>query len=233
MRVQSFSDVGLKRTNNEDYKIYDEKLGIFVICDGMGGHHGGEIASKEVGDSFFQNIYVDKSEMDQTVMNDVLTDYAFYAQEALDNKVGNYSDAGTTMTSGVLVDDVLWIGHVGDSRAYHITNITQLTVDETLAEEMVAQGKLALAEVKNSYYSHILNNVFQANTPVPKVTVLNVPVKEGDRFLFCTDGLSNEIENEELYEICNGDWESITDKLSELCLERGARDNFSFILLEI
>ncbi len=235
MRVVTKTDVGSKRINNEDKLLSDEEGKIFIICDGMGGHDKGEIASGAVATTLWANVALDNLtiEDDDDYIKNVIDGDIIECQTALNKACGVKSNGGTTLSSLFLLGDFAWTVHVGDSRIYDITNKKMITKDHTVAQEMADAGKITQAEIKNSWYSHQLSNVFQANTEIPKVDILKLPIKVGDRFLLCSDGLSNEIEDEELYEICNGDWDKISEKLSELCFERGARDNFSFIVIEI
>ena len=194
LRWGGASDIGRVRSNNQDHFLAREEAGIWVVADGMGGHRGGEIASRIACDT------VDRSYTLHTI--DGLVQAVESANAAVFHTGSGDPDLagmGTTIVAIALVDDgrgdsVLAIANVGDSRAYRLsgTDLEQLTNDHSLVADLVREGSLSPEEAAVHPQRNILTRVLGVYDDVP-VDVVTVVPHNGDRFVLCSDGLFNEV----------------------------------------
>ncbi|TWU04745.1 protein phosphatase 2C domain-containing protein [Stieleria varia] len=201
--ASAISDRGLKREGNEDQYLIDESLGLYLVCDGMGGHAAGEIAA-ERAIAFAAEYISDNSDAIESASQ---SPEGFYrvlkiAEEAVQNASQElhllsksnieFAGMGTTMTLLLIVENKAVMAHVGDSRLYLMRDgdIHQLSVDHTLANEMYLSGGMTREEAQASRYQHVLTRSIGAHEFVPVDTLL-FDLIPGDRFLLCSDGLSN------------------------------------------
>ncbi len=233
------SHVGLVRSENQDaYGSFpennpdgsDERL--FIVADGMGGHLGGKEASRiallEVPKVFFgDKKYSVKERLEMAFQraNDSIYDKA---------QTGNGFDRmGTTCTALALSDGQIMIAHVGDTRAYRIekNKIDLLTDDHTLVEEMRREGVLTEAEAKVHPRRNTLTRAMGVE-PNLEIDVYEIgEIKSDQRFLLCSDGLS-EVSSEEFQRIVmHMPPQDATDKLVEIANERGGHDNATALVL--
>lgn len=223
MKIQyiHFSDKG-PRINNEDCCAIvdiDEKREMFIVCDGMGGHACGEIASKTVCDSFisFWRDHPNMNDSEQKILAATKT-----ASMALDEKAGT-TEMGTTMVMASLEDNMATIAHAGDSRCYIIDikgNMKYCTNDH------IETDALSVPYINRAFFSH------QAEKAIPETrTVKLAPL---DRILLCTDGIYNAIDQETLLHTlqCAKDVNLVAEKFSSICKEK-ANDNYTAIIIEI
>ena len=217
MKIFSMTDVGRKREMNQDYVFAtDESLGtlpnLLVVADGMGGHKAGDFASK-------YTVEVLKEELKHTLKDgpeEILKDAAQTANHKLIEKADediNLEGMGTTLVAATVIDHTLYFINVGDSRLYLLNNdIRQLSRDHSLVEEMVRLG--VKEDVEVDFYEFSL--------------------KKGDIILMCSDGLSNMIEDEEIFAIVKGarDIVEAGQNLIDRANENGGNDNISVVLAE-
>ena len=217
MKIFSMTDVGRKREMNQDYVFAtDESLGtlpnLLVVADGMGGHKAGDFASK-------YTVEVLKEELKHTLKDgpeEILKDAAQTANHKLIEKADediNLEGMGTTLVAATVIDHTLYFINVGDSRLYLLNkDIRQLSRDHSLVEEMVRLG--VKEDVEVDFYEFSL--------------------KKGDIILMCSDGLSNMIEDEEIFAIVKGarDIVEAGQNLIDRANENGGNDNISVVLAE-
>lgn len=238
--VIAMTDIGNVRTVNQDYVRYYQKNDnecLVVLCDGMGGHNAGDIASQLTCDYIleqYQNNNQLESEEDiHTWMIDVIN----YASQTVKKKSMESVDLegmGTTVVLALLKDDTLYVSHVGDSRAYLFENhsLTQLTKDDTLVSVLVDAGSISKVE---AMYHPQKNILLQA---VGVSDVLKIPflVKKVDDqlILICSDGLYNSLYDNQLIEILNQDKElsKIGEELILAANKFGGKDNIGFALIK-
>jgi PPM family protein phosphatase len=185
------SDVGRLRTTNEDSFVVDDRLALYAVADGMGGHRAGEVASATAIEALRAAIAGGKA-LDAAI---VLANSAVFQKAATDREL---SGMGTTLTAVAIVGDAsLLIGHVGDSRAYRIRDrvITRLTDDHSLVEELVREGRISPEEAEVHPRRAVITRALGIDPDV-EVDLYTVEARTGDRILICSDGLSGMIRDE-------------------------------------
>lgn len=225
------SDVGQKRKNNQDSIGINEALKLFVIADGMGGHKGGETASRQTVKIIEACFEKKKKIKDPEVM--ILEAFKKANQEVYLQSVEeeNLRGMGTTC-SLIFLDDKIHMGHVGDSRVYLIKDdIKQVSVDHTLVERLIAKGEIKREEGLNHPQKHMITRALGTATEL-KVDYAVFNLDEAKHILICSDGLTGKVEDCEIFKIIkdNPD-QSGVDELVKLANDRGGDDNISVVLL--
>ena len=250
MRVTScgITDVGMKRTNNEDNYLINDELNLFVVCDGMGGHVGGEYASaiavntvEEVLSSIETNPEMalpDASEGPVEITREKLRYAVRLAGKRIFEKAAaepEYKGMGTTALVLLLESGNAYLAHVGDSRGYLVRDgrIEQLTEDHSLVNEKVKAGVLTKEEAKH----HRLRNVITRSLGYTEEVEIDVQVRavlRDDAFLLCSDGLSNLVETQEMGEmVLRNPLQAAARKLIHTACERGGDDNVTAVLVRV
>ena len=228
------TDIGLVRQTNQDAVYVDDSLAI--VADGMGGHAAGEVASEMtiemlcsgfVENQTVEGLYNAINAANITVLND-----------ARENP--NHFGMGTTVIAlGLTVDNEgvtsPTICHVGDSRAYQLRDgaLRQLTEDHSVAEEWVRMGRLTPEEAAVHPRRHQLTRGIGVEDSIA-VDVMSVQALAGDRLLLCSDGLSNELDNDTLARLSSAPFtlEEAVVQLVDAAKEAGGRDNITAVLVE-
>lgn len=234
----SFCEKGEFREKNEDF-IYPcgNQERIFVLCDGMGGHGHGEIASEIVGTSVFR--YLKELQIDEYTP-DVLQEALDFAVEQLNN-ADTYHDErrmGTTLVVVALNRYNVLVGHVGDSRCYLLDNCCNIkfrTRDHSMVAEAVENQILTEEEAYNSPKKNILTRSVQAGKDEKIEMTIDtlVDVTDGDYLLLCTDGVNDALRDNEIEAVLyEGILEERTLRLREMCDEK-SHDNYSAIFLQL
>jgi len=245
LRIGSTTDVGRRRTLNEDsiaaieiqfsFESKHRSRCMMIVGDGMGGHEKGEIAS-----SMGVKTVV---EMLQPVILDGEADLATGLQRAIEeanSRILEYSTAhpecqgmGTTLTAAVIDGRNLIIGHVGDSRAYLINDkeIVQITRDHSLVQEMVEKGEITAEQARTHPKRNVIIRVVGYYGRV-EPEVFKWSLEEGDHVLVCCDGLVIHMTDDEIKQIVlqNPDPQQASARLVALANERGGQDNISVII---
>ena len=239
MKTFSMTHVGQRRETNQDYMYTSEtSVGrlpdLFLVADGMGGHAAGDYASRFTVEKIVE--YVTESEESEPVT--VLGEAVRYANEHLlaeANADASKAGMGTTIVAAVVVGDKLYTANVGDSRLYVINQerITQITRDHSLVEEMVRLGEMDKEDAKVHPDKNIITRAIGAKDSV-EVDFYEHRLKKGDIILMCTDGLSNMVEDEELFHIVQGGRDIVesAQSLVETAKENGGTDNIGIVLVE-
>ena len=236
MNVYGITDRGLVRRQKQD--CYDSCTladAVFaVVCDGMGGARGGNVASQMAVSYVIDAVEQDQGAEPGAVMNQALAE----ANEAvLQRSLSDpeCSGMGTTLVAAWLQSDRHgYVLNVGDSRAYHIsaTGITQITRDHSLVADLVARGKITPEEARNHPNKNIITRALgtERNT---EGDLFEVDLDAGDYILLCSDGLSNVVtEQEILYEVLyGGEEDTCCGRLLEIAMHRGAPDNVTAVLI--
>ena len=228
------SEVGLHRSGNEDSALINGVL--IAVADGMGGHAGGEVASKVAITTLAQILpLLNNDEMD----SESLEDFLLNSLLEVDHEIGETADAndrlsgmGTTLTAIALYRDKAYVLHAGDSRAYRLRGkeFTQLTKDHSVVQELIDSGAITEAEAVVHPQRSVLTNVFMGHGNITPLLV-QYDVKAGDKFLLCSDGLNTVVTNEEIK--ANMDNKDAIANLISLTYERGAPDNVTIVLAEV
>jgi serine/threonine protein phosphatase PrpC len=158
----SKSDRGLLRENNEDSFYVNDKLGVYVLADGMGGHDGGEIASNIVVQTLGKNLSISLQHRQENDIEQIVNQALYEANEEINLLKKEHIELmnmGTTVVLLVFFDDIAYYSHLGDSRAYHYSKeedkLLQLTTDDSLVMEMVKRGEIS----KDLLRTHSLRNI--------------------------------------------------------------------------
>lgn len=237
------TDTGRSRDNNEDSVAVDEETRLAVLADGMGGYNAGEIASG-MATAFI------KSEMSRWLTEvgttarpkevrramEICVDSANLSIFNAANSNANYSGMGTTLVVGVFRDDVLVLGHIGDSRCYRLRagKLEQISRDHSLLQEQIDAGLVTLEQAQ---HSNIKNLVTRA-LGVEEIVLLEVneyQVELGDLYLMCSDGLSDMVQDAVIAKILNaeGGLEHKVQMLVDAANDNGGRDNISVLMVEV
>lgn len=248
MECYGLTDVGRKREKNEDSLLVNADLGLFMVADGMGGHLGGEYASrlavKTVEETLAQLLrdpeatLATDSVFDRTDPGELLKYSLRVAsqriyEEACQNS--NLRGMGTTAVALFIQDGKGFIAHVGDSRAYLIKNgdIRQLTADHSLVAEQLRAGFITEEELKNHKFKNIITRSVGFQNEV-EVDLLIRDLEAGDRFLLCSDGLTNLVEDADLQKIvAKNQPKEACKKLIDLANKRGGDDNVTVVIANI
>lgn len=236
------TDVGRIRKQNEDsyrLRIISDQIAYGIVCDGMGGANGGQVASKTAADmlaerfdSFFEN---QKPPYDITTLlrrsirevNDKL-----YRMSRLDESLAGM---GTTLVMAIVVKNELFVANVGDSRAYLTTHnsISQISVDHSAVQELVDIGKITKEEAKNHPQKNIITRALGVDSMV-EFDFYTYNFSPGSCVLLCSDGLSNYCNEDTLLDILNQNDSvvSITERLVTYANQKGGSDNITALLIK-
>ncbi len=242
------TDVGKKREKNEDSLLVRESLGLFMVADGMGGHQGGECASRLAVKTVDETLTHLLEDPDATLAEDTFVERSDpgellkYAIRQASRKIFEEASQnphlrgmGTTAVTLLLQNDKGYIAHVGDSRAYLIRDgaVRQLTTDHSLVAEQLRAGFITPDEVKKHKFKNIITRSVGFQNEVD-IDLLVRDLEEGDHFLLCSDGLTNLVDDGDLGKIVsrNGARESC-QKLIELANKRGGDDNISAVVVSL
>lgn len=236
---------GMTRPSNEDAYLIDERLGLCIVADGMGGHEAGEVASRMAVDvaSRYLTEVVEKeleNEGDKKVSpsNQLLNAFELANAEIYEKASTNpeYAGMGTTLIIAWFKKDEVIMGHVGDVRGYllRLGQLSRLTKDHSLVERLVEKGHIKPEEVrKHPWRSRIERAVGIQQTVTPDIR--EIPVLQGDRLLLCSDGLWDMIADEDIGKVLQAkqDLENVCGELLDQALIGGGRDNITVIVADI
>lgn len=232
----SLSKIGLKRLDNEDaVGVFEIDNGILaILCDGLGGNKAGEVASQLTIETV-RNIF---SEDDNTDSLSKIKQAILESNNAIiKNANADFDLKGMATTAEVLYlkDDTAFWGHIGDSRIYLLKNskLKQLTKDHSLVQKLVDEGYLTMKEAENHPNKNIIMRALGDNDNIEiDLSKQKINTTDDVKFFLCSDGVTTVIKDEELQNILSeNDLESVSKTLADLIEERGAPDNFSFIII--
>lgn len=250
-KIRSFSDTdtGRVRERNEDAIGMDTEIGLFVLADGMGGYNAGEVAS---------GIAV------RTILNMLRESYAAYPLDGIDHATGlmrpsillrdavmrankiiyqtaktqvHCNGMGTTVVAALFYDDRIVTAHVGDSRLYRLRNghLQQLTADHSLVQELIDGGVYSRSDAVRVTSKHFVTRALGVD-PGVDVDVREHPAEPTDRYLMCSDGLSDMVSDDEIADLAarfGSDLQGMGQSLVMRANDRGGRDNISVVLTQV
>ncbi len=239
------TDQGLVRDQNEDAILVDDALGLYVVCDGMGGHAAGDVASKLAIETLRAEIEAQESVLVRGRRGEETEDKLFSVLKGAAHRAGEvvYKEAteneahagmGCTLTALLVVGSHAFMAHVGDTRLYLFRDkkLHQLSRDHTYAAELVRAGGLTAEKAKAHRFSHILSRALGTQELV-QVDAMAFELLPGDRLLMCSDGLHGVLSTDaEMLDVLNGDFEAIPDALIASVKGR-SKDNISAITVRI
>jgi serine/threonine protein phosphatase PrpC len=225
----SRSDVGRGRPENEDNLLVDREHGLYAVADGMGGHRAGEVASATAIETL-KEAFLGGQRLDEAV---VAANAAVFAKGADDPAL---QGMGTTITAIALEgDSTALFGHVGDSRAYLMRDgtVTQVTADHSLVEQLVREGRLTPEEAQHHPQRAIITRALGVDAQV-EVDTYRVEAKAGDRFLICSDGLTNMLSDDTIAQTLrrHADPQQAADTLVDMANQAGGDDNITVVILD-
>jgi protein phosphatase len=234
LRSGSATDTGLVRSVNQDLAV--ETGTLFAVADGMGGHAGGEVAARLAVDTL--TVAFGRKPTGAGLSEAVTEANRVVFEHSLDNP--DLRGMGTTMTAAALVNedgrDVIALVNVGDSRSYrfHDGQLVQVTVDHSLAEEMVRSGEISESEAAVHPHRHILTRALGVSEDVV-VDLWRIQASRGDRFLLCSDGLTNELELPQIGEVLATvpDPQVAADLLVRAARTHGGSDNITVVVVDV
>jgi serine/threonine protein phosphatase PrpC len=251
IEAYGLTDVGRKRKHNEDAFTLDEIEGLFIVADGMGGHAAGEVAAKITVETIGEFIAATRQKEEATWPFKYNHELAFnsnrlaIAIEKANERVMSAVAAqpwlkgmGTTVVAGLLNEKILSLAHVGDSRAYLYRDgeLTRLTDDHSWVHEQVSAGILTEDEAK----THPLKNVVTralGGGPSVSPDLREMEFSKGDAFLFCSDGLTTMLSDEEIRDSVAADEkkdaQTLCENLVGLANDKGGVDNITVVFVRI
>jgi len=249
LRVWGLTDKGKIRKENQD--AYYAKvlttggttLGVCVVCDGMGGVKGGDVASKLAINAFRKTLEdklsagVERSDILRMAVSNATEEVTRYAKAH-----PNVADMGTTLVAALVnLKGEATIANIGDSRCYLIRKgnevsagtIAQITKDHSHVEDMIDAGELKREEARFHPQRNYITRAISLDA-LTNADYFEITLKEGDLLLLCSDGLSNEADAKELaFELLYGDVETAAKRCVNIALNRGAPDNVTVVILEM
>lgn len=242
MQVFGRSDIGLKRKSNQDcfyYAKVNENTLWAIVCDGMGGVNGGDVASnlavKSIKNSLNNENWEEPSETQSNIKrmlkNALKKANLEIFTDAQDNK--NLAGMGTTAVLVAVTEDKIHVAHVGDSRAYLVRQgkIKQLTIDHSMVQKMIDEGEITHEEAKMHPNKNIITRALGISKDVD-VDYSMKTRKPEDSIIICTDGLTNYLDQKEILAYFKAkQGEDIVDGLISAANERGGADNITVVVL--
>jgi protein phosphatase len=227
LRVGARTDVGRVREGNEDAYTAEDPL--YAVADGMGGHQGGEVASKLALETLARAAD-GRSDLAEVVRDANRTVYSRAAQDP------GLAGMGTTLTAVLVQDDRLHLAHVGDSRLYLLRDgsLDRVTRDHTVVERMVEEGRMTSEDAKIHPQRSILTRALGVEEDV-QVDEADIDVRPGDRVLLCSDGLTGMVEDDDIGRILqeHPDPQEASDALVAAANQAGGQDNITAVVLDV
>lgn len=240
MRIVAKTDKGNVRDSNQDaYAVgeFSDEVVWSVVCDGMGGAAGGNIASalavKVISDK------INASYRDQ-MRDGSIKNMLDSALTAANIEVFDFAEAqpelrgmGTTVVCAIVRDNQAYIAHAGDSRAYVINNgsIRQITTDHSMVQDLLLRGQITPEEAEHHPNKNIITRAVGVDKGI-EIDFEQIDLDDEDTLLLCTDGLSNYVSNEEMLELMSdGKHYAFADRLVKKANENGGGDNITVVVI--
>ena len=225
----------------------DPLLGLYVVCDGMGGGNAGEIASTLAVEAIQAHLVEAARHTDLPLIGPCNTTVSApanrlasairAANDAIHRESWSrpdYAGMGTTVVAALLHEDVLAIAHVGDSRLYLVRNgaLQALTTDHSWVTEQILRGLITEDEAKHSPRRNIVTKALGVESTVD-VELMEIPVKSGDMLLLCSDGLTRDVQANDILHVLSGseDLPAMSDRLIVMANEAGGEDNTTVVIV--
>lgn len=243
------SDVGLVRRLNEDRYHADPVAGLFIVCDGMGGHRAGEIASSRTVETISHHLaeaetdtslpLIGVSRPEFSPATNRLGSAVRFANHRVHQEAArrpDYAGMGTTVVAVRLNGVILSIAHVGDSRLYLIRDgaVQLLTIDHSLVQEQMQSGLLAAADMARAPHRHVLTRAVGVH-PLVDVELGEIPILAGDILLLCSDGLTAGVSADAILYVSRETTnpQAMADRLIALSNAAGGTDNVTVIVARV
>lgn len=241
LRCAGLSHIGKVREENEDTFLMDSELGLFLVSDGMGGHRGGELASRIVIEDLpvMIEVRLDKLKVGGPATIRSLFKKAIIEQSRQLHLEGTsetgYKDMGATLVVALLRKGRAYIANLGDSRIYRFRNrrLVQLTKDHSVVSELLDKGKIKPEEAENhEAQGEITHYVGMEDKALPYIR--SFQLKKGDRLLLCTDGLTDSIDDKAIAAILSKKQEckEACQTLVNAANVAGGHDNITVVIVD-
>ncbi|MCH2171217.1 Stp1/IreP family PP2C-type Ser/Thr phosphatase [Myxococcota bacterium] len=237
LRFAVRTDVGRRRQVNEDAYAIEEHLGLFLVADGMGGHRGGQVASRLASKAAVR-VAGERGDADEALVERA----ARLATAANEEVFGTaqtdaaLSGMGTTLVALLVQGAGAAVAHVGDSRAYRVREgeIEPLTHDHSVVADLVSRGEITEVESRSHPHRHVLTRAVGVDREV-EVDVREISLAPGDDYVLCSDGLTGLVTDAEIAEEVSGseDLELVSERLVALANDRGGSDNITVVLVRV
>lgn len=242
MELTGKTDIGKMRDTNQDtfaIGTLDENFGFLLVCDGMGGQKGGNVASQMSRDTITTLLSKNlKKEMNADEIKDTISEAVFEANKLVYERSlqdENLLGMGTTVVLAVLQEKTAYIAHAGDSRAYLLSKwyFTQLTKDHSFVEMLIDEGEITRSQAQDHPRK---NQITRAVGVLPNVELdfRRLELMEGDRILLCSDGLTNTCNSKEMSCVLQmSSLKKAAQTLIEIANAHGGEDNITVALAQV
>lgn len=238
MKIVAKTDIGLTRTSNQDSYAAGELPGSVawaVVCDGMGGTNGGNLASstavkiisERISSSYRQGMSF--SSIKNMFMSAIIA--ANVSVYDMSKKNPELFGMGTTVVVAIVANERVYVAHAGDSRAYILTSgkLHQLTKDHSFVQEMVDSGKLTIDEAREDPRKNLITRALGVSEDL-QIDFCEEDISENDVLLICTDGLTNYVKPDEIYELTeDGKFYEFAERLVNRANNNGGGDNITVV----
>ena len=248
LEIVGVSDTGRVRDHNEDSYASDQKLGLVVLADGMGGYRAGEVASAVAVTRVFRDtrdglMSLIPGQVDQEsglryeslVVQDAIRRANSEVYSAA-REHSEYNGMGTTVVTALFYDNHLTCAHVGDSRMYRYRDeqMEQLTVDHTVVQEFIQTGMYSETEAKASFGSNLVTRALGVEEQID-IDIYEQSVLPDDIYLICSDGLTNMVNEAKIAKVLSKkqDLDVYAKRLTQLANKGGGEDNISIVLIRV
>lgn len=232
-----FTSAGSEKKFNEDsIEVLETGDGLLcLLCDGVGGDYGGDLAARIALKSalyFFTSS--DSADYLERIKYSIEEANSFLLNHSINNK--SVKNMATTFELLYYKDCFIYWAHIGDSRIYHLKSqkLHQLTKDHSLVQKLLDEGFLSSRQAEKHPQRNVIIKALGENSTIqPDISKIKVNDNDMNKFLICSDGVTNLVSNKELEEILNySDQELMKNKIIQLVKQRGASDDYSFIIVE-
>ena len=241
MQVFAKSDIGRERKTNEDFYYVskpEDKIRLFILADGMGGYNAGEVASKmavEAARDYIHKHFA-KNKDSKEKLEALLKDAVEYANSVVYKKAQSKDELkgmGTTLDVCLIYNSRIYIGHVGDSRVYRIRKefMRRLTKDHSYVQTLVGDGTITKEEAYRHPKKNMLLKALGCNAFVEPDVAVKGFLKE-DILLISSDGLTNMVKQDDIFQIATGNIEKAPQRLVDLANENGGMDNITVVIIK-
>lgn len=241
--IYGITDRGMLRRANQDACAYESvaaRRAWGVVCDGMGGAKAGDIASRigvELFKEHMQKYYAEgRAEVSSVEELEAAVQEGNEAILFVANRNHEYFGMGTTLVGAIVEDDEVFVVNIGDSRAYHLRKdeIHRVTRDHSIVEALVERGNITPEQARVHPQKNLITRAL-GTSKTAQADIYALTIEEGDWLLLCSDGLINELLDEEILQELqlSADPEEACHKLLDLALERGAADNVTVLLFHM
>ncbi|MDO4384236.1 MAG: Stp1/IreP family PP2C-type Ser/Thr phosphatase [Eubacteriales bacterium] len=241
MEVGYYTDKGRKRTSNEDAVRILNRHNVFLLADGVGGNRAGEIASNKTLDviaDFLENNPIQDMEGSDQIFRyfENAVDYVNEFIKQMAHAIPECAGMATTLVIAYVRDHILYIANVGDSRVYfiHGKEIHQITVDHTYVNDLVMMGVISRSEAEHHKKKNVITRAIGANS-YNNPDCFNIYIEPEDKILLCSDGLYDELSEEEMLQEMNAtdDMKACAKSLVDKANAHGGNDNISVICVSM